>query len=136
MKRWAHIFARSKLVYENQTDSFWRTLLWLLMRFAQPKMGCHYLSVRKALGEMQPRPIFFIHGERDSYIREDQTRLLYDVAPDPKYIWIVPRAKHNQSVVIEPRQYATRTVAFFRRHLADEAVAVEDITAPAETEVA
>ena len=136
MKRWAHIFARSKLVYENQTDSFWRTLLWLLMRFAQPKMGCRYLSVRKALGEMQPRPIFFIHGERDSYIREDQTRLLYDVAPDPKYIWIVPRAKHNQSVVIEPRQYATRTVAFFRRHLADEAVAVEDITAPAETEVA
>ena len=136
MKRWAHIFARSKLVYVNQTDSFWQTLLWLLMRFAQPKMGCRYLSVRKSLHEMQPRPIFFIHGEKDSYIRVDQTQLLYDVAPEPKYIWIVPGAKHNQSVIIEPRQYAARTVAFFRRHLAGEDVAIEQITAPADAEVA
>lgn len=136
MKRWAHIFARSKLVYENQTESFWRTLLWLLMRFAQPKMGCRYLSVRKALKDMQPRPIFFIHGEKDSYIRVDQTQLLYDVAPEPKYIWIVSGAKHNQSVILEPRQYAARTVAFFKRHLADEEVAIEQITDPVEVEVA
>jgi len=136
MKRWAHIFARSKLVYENQTDSFWRMLLWLLMRFAQPKMGCRYISVRKALKDMQPRPIFFIHGEKDSYIRVGQTQLLYDVAPEPKYLWIVPGAKHNQSVILEPRQYAARTVAFFRRHLADENIAVEQITTPAEVEVA
>jgi fermentation-respiration switch protein FrsA (DUF1100 family) len=106
------------------------------MRFAQPKMGCKYLSVRKALKEMQPRPIFFIHGEKDSYIRVDQTQLLYDVAPEPKYIWIVPGAKHNQSVILEPRQYAARTIAFFRRHLADENIAIEQITDPVEVEVA
>lgn len=136
MKRWAHIFASVKLVYENNTDSFWAFLLWLLMRFAQPKMGCRFLSVRRALKEMQPRPVFFIHGQKDSYIREDQTRLLYADAPTPKYIWIVDDAKHNQSVVVQPQQYAARTIAFFRRHLADEPVGQEQITDPKATEVA
>ncbi|HAU38764.1 MAG TPA: lysophospholipase [Phycisphaerales bacterium] len=135
MKRWAHIFARVKLVYENHTESFWRLLLWLLMRFAQPKLGCRFPSVRKALRDMQPRPIFFIHGEKDSYIREDQTRLLYADAPNPKYLWVVPGAKHNQSAIVRPREYAHRTIAFFRRHLAGEAVSDAEINA-AESDVA
>ena len=136
MKKWAHIFARVKLVYENHTETFWKLLLWMLMRFAQPKMSCRYLSVRKALKEMQPRPIFFVHGERDRYINAEQTQLLYDLAPCPKYLWVVQGAKHNQSVVIEPRQYAARTVAFFRRHLAGEDVTDGQITSPSDIEVA
>lgn len=136
MKRWAHIFARVKLVYENHSEAFWKALLWLLMRFAQPKLKRKFLSVRKALKDMQRRPIFFVHGRRDSYIREEQTRILYADAPSPKYLWIVEDAKHNQSVVVEPRQYAARTVAFFRRHLAGENVDEQEITAPAATDVA
>lgn len=136
MKRWAHIFARVKLVYEHHTETFWRFLLWLLMRFAQPKMGCRYPSVRTALREMQPRPILFIHGQKDSYISAEQTELLYRLAPSPKYLWVVAGARHNQSVVLEPRQYAARTLAFFRRYLADEPVDQRQITAPSGMEVA
>ncbi|MFB3891060.1 MAG: alpha/beta hydrolase [Phycisphaerae bacterium] len=136
MKRWAAIFARVKLVYERHPESFWRFLLWLMMLFAKPKLGCRFPSVRKALKEMRPRPILFIHGQRDSYIREEQTRLLYAEAPSPKYLWIVDGAKHNQSAIVQPRQYAARTIAFFRKHLADEAVAEDEITSPAEVEVA
>ena len=136
MRRWAYIFARVKLVYEHNTDQFWRALLWLVMRFAQPRLGCRFPSVRKALREMQPRPLYFIHGQKDSYIREDLTRQLFADAPDPKYLWIVASAKHNQAVVVQPREYAARTVAFFRRHLAGENVDESEITAPAITEVA
>lgn len=136
MKRWASIFARVRLVYENHPEGFWHFLLWLMMRFAQPKLGCKYPSVRKALVEMQPRPIFFIHGQRDSYIREDQTRLLHALAPSPRYLWIVENAKHNQSVIVQPPQYAARTIAFFRKHLAGEAIPESRITAPAEAETA
>jgi fermentation-respiration switch protein FrsA (DUF1100 family) len=136
MKRWAHIFARVKLVYENHSETFWRALLWLLMRFAQPKLKRTFISVRRALKDMQRRPIFFIHGRRDSYIRQEQTEMLYENAPSPKYLWIVEQAKHNQSVIVEPEQYAVRTVAFFRRHLADENVDQSQITAPATTDVA
>jgi pimeloyl-ACP methyl ester carboxylesterase len=136
MKRWASIFARVKLVYENHTESFWRLLLWLMMRFAQSKLSRRFPSVRKALKEMQPRPIFFIHGRKDSYIREEQTRLLYAEAPSPKYLWVVEDAKHNQSVVVEARQYAARTRAFFLRHLSGEAVSETEITSPKDVEVA
>jgi len=136
MKRWAHIFARVKLVYAYHPDWFWRFVLWIMMRFAQSKLGCRFLSVAKALREMRARPILFIHGRRDSYIREDQTRLLYEQSPSPKYLWIVDEAKHNQSVIVQPRQYAARTLAFFRRYLADEAVDEREIMQPAGTEVA
>ncbi|KKK64017.1 hypothetical protein LCGC14_2988450, partial [marine sediment metagenome] len=89
IKKWAHIFARVKLVYAYHPDSVWRIVVWMLRRFAQPKLGCRFLSVDKALKEMQPRPILFIHGERDNYISVDQTRLLYEKAPSPKYLWMV-----------------------------------------------
>ncbi len=136
MRRWASIFARVKLVYENHPESFWKFMVWMLMLFAQPKLSRRFPSVRRALQEMQPRPIFFIHGRRDSYISEEQTKLLYQEAPTPKYLWIVDRAGHNQSVVTDPKQYAARTIAFFRRHLADEPLADEDITSPTEVGVA
>jgi len=132
MKRWANIFARVKLVYEHHSETFWKLLLWLLMRFAQPRLGCRFPSVRKALRDMQPRPILFVHGQRDSYIREDQTHLLYKAAPDPKYLWIVEGAKHNQSVIVQPTEYAARTIAMFRKHLADEPIDAKQITSPAD----
>jgi fermentation-respiration switch protein FrsA (DUF1100 family) len=99
-------------------------------------MGCRYPSVRQALAEMQARPMMFIHGQRDSYIRVDQSRLLYDLSPSPKYLWIVEGAKHNQSVVVQPKEYAQRTTSFFRKYLADEELPEEDISAPASVEVA
>lgn len=117
MKRWAYIFARVKLVYENHPEAFWHLLQWLLIRCAQRRLGCRFPSVRKSLRDMAARPTMLIHGQRDSYIREDQTRLLYAVAPPPRYMWIVPGAKHNQSVIIAPEEYARRTTAFFRKYL-------------------
>ena len=122
MKRWASIFARVRLVYENHPEAFWRLLAWLLVRAAQPRLGRRFPSVLKALREMQPRPILMIHGQRDSYIRVEDARRLYDDAPRPKELWIVEAAKHNQAVMAVPDEYARRTVTFFREHLAGEAV--------------
>jgi len=136
MKRWAHIFARVRLVPAYHSETFWKFLTWLLMRFAQPKLGCRFPSVLKALQEMQPRPMLFVHGEKDGYIHVDQTKLLYDRAPSPKYLWIAEGAKHNQSAVVHPRQYTAMTVAFFRKHLAGEPVEETQISHPAAAEVA
>lgn len=128
MKRWAHIFARIRLVYENHPDAFWRLLLWTMMRFAQPKLKRRFPSVRNALRDMKSRAVFFIHGKRDSYIRSEQTEMLHTIAPSPKYLWIVPKAKHNQAVTIQPEAYAARTAAFFRKYLAGEEVPESAIT--------
>jgi alpha-beta hydrolase superfamily lysophospholipase len=136
MKRWAYIFARVKLVYENHPDAFWYSLMWVMMCFAQHKLGRKFPSVRQALRDMKQMPILFIHGRRDSYIREDHARQLYAEAPEPKYLWIVDGAKHNQAVRVQPDQYALRTIAFFRRHLADENVYEPQIVAPTKAAVA
>jgi uncharacterized protein len=118
MRRWAYIFARVRLSSETYPPAFWRFLRWSMMRCAHREFGCHYPSVRKALRRLTPRPMLFIHGERDSYLPVEQTRLLYALAPQPKYLWIAPGARHNQAVVLHPEFYASLTAGFFDLHLA------------------
>lgn len=119
MRRWAYIFAKVRFVYENHPPQFWRFLRWLLFCECRKRLNCTFPSVRKALAAMEgPRPIFFIHGERDSYIPVDQSQFLYEMAPGPKFLWVVPGAKHNQSAILRPEHYAARTIAFFDHYLA------------------
>lgn len=118
MRRWAYIFAKVRFVYENHPPQFWQFLRWLLFRECRRKLHCEFPSVRNVLRRMKPRPILFIHGEKDSYIPYEQTQLLYALARHPKHLWIVPGAKHNQSVITQPLRYADRTVAFFHKYLA------------------
>lgn len=117
MKRWAYIFAKVRFVYENHPPEFWRFLRWLLFRECRRKLHCEFPSVCKTLKRMRPKPILFIHGEKDSYIPYEQTEILYALAKRPKHLWIVPGAKHNQSTVVQPQRYADRTVAFFEKYL-------------------
>jgi len=117
MKRWAKIFAKVRVVYENHPAIFWRFLRWLLFRECSRRFHCHYPSVRKALARLRDQPILMIHGEKDTYIPVSQTQMLYDYAGEPKYIWIVPGAKHNQSVVAQPEAYADKTLQFFNTYL-------------------
>jgi pimeloyl-ACP methyl ester carboxylesterase len=125
MKRWAYIFAKVRFVYENHPPQFWRFLRWLLFRECRRKLRCELPSVRKALARMKPRPILFIHGDKDSYIPFEQALMLYELAARPKHLWIVQGAKHNQSVITQPQRYADRTVAFFHRYLAGISAAAE-----------
>ncbi len=118
MKRWAKIFAKVRFVYENHPPEFWRFLRWCLFMTTRLKFKCAYPSVRKVLTRMMPRPMLFIHGGRDSYIPVEQSRALYALSAQPKYLWIVQEAKHNQSVTARPEEYARRTVEFFDRYLA------------------
>ena len=74
--------------------------------------------MRKALARLNNVAIFMIHGEKDAWIPISQTQMLYDCAGEPKYLSIVPGAKHNQSVIIQPDEYAARILQFFNRHLA------------------
>lgn len=120
MKRWAYIFATVKVVYENHPPVFWRFLRWCMLCCAAREFRCNFPSVRKAILRMTPRPMLFIHGEKDSYLPVEQSRLLYALAPQPKAFWIAAGARHNQAVVRHPELYARTTAAFFHQHLAKE----------------
>jgi len=117
MKRWAYIFAKVKFVYENHPPAFWAFLRWLLFIFASRKFHCSYPSVRKVLPRMIPRPMFMVHGERDSYIPEDQAHFLFSLIPGPKSLWVVPGAKHNQGVIVSPDEYRAKAIGFFDHYL-------------------
>ena len=41
-------------------------------------------------------------------------------AREPKEFWLVPGAKHNQSVMVEPIEYVGRTIDFFDCYLAGQ----------------
>lgn len=118
MRRWAYIFAKVRVVYENHPPAFWRFLRWSMFHFARREFKCRFPSVRKAIKRLAPRPMLFIHGEKDSYLPVEQSRRLYALAPQPKALWIAPGARHNQAVVHHPEFYRRLTTGFFDRHLA------------------
>lgn len=130
MKRFARIFVRIRFVAENHPRIVWQFLRWMAFRECERRYKCRFPSVRKALLRLRNTPILFIHGEKDSYIPIVQTKALYDLASGPKYLWIVPQAKHNQNVLVAPNEYASRVVRFFREHLAGEVVCDNSWTHP------
>lgn len=117
MKRWAYIFAKVR-VFENHHNFFWRFLRWVVIQAAQREFGCTFPSVRKAIERMTPRPLMFIHGQKDSYLPVELGRALYNLAPQPKLMWLAPGARHNQAVILHPDRYAELTTRFFHAHLA------------------
>jgi len=117
-RRFAVTFARIRIVAENHPPMFWRFFRWLLFRELARRSKCRFPSVRKAMVRLGPKPILLIHGEKDSYIPIAQSQALHDLARGSKYLWIVPEARHNQSVLIQPAAYAQRIVRFFDEHLA------------------
>lgn len=137
LKRWAGVFAKLRFAYENHPPTFWRFLRWLVVIKAHKVFRCRFPSVRKAVKRIRATPILFIHGERDSYIPLEQGQLLYRLANEPKFLWTVPGARHNESVVQQPEEYARRIVAFFDQHLAHcasseslDSVAMSDLAQP------
>ncbi|MCA9250063.1 MAG: alpha/beta fold hydrolase, partial [Phycisphaerales bacterium] len=117
MQRWVGIFAKVRLVYENHHPAFWRFLRWLTIREVSRRQNCRFPSVRKSLHRLGAMPLMVIHGEKDGHIPVTQAQMIFELARGPKYLWICPRAKHNQAVVTQPELYGSYSVRFFRQHL-------------------
>jgi dipeptidyl aminopeptidase/acylaminoacyl peptidase len=69
------------------------------------------------VAQIAPRPILFIHGDRDALIPVDHARRLASAAGSPHELWIVPDAGHARGHSRGPEEYERRVVDFFRRHL-------------------
>lgn len=51
-------------------------------------------------------PVFFIHGEDDTYIPPEASVRLYEAKREPKKLWLVPGAGHAESQPTQPDAYA------------------------------
>ncbi|MEW6557116.1 MAG: alpha/beta hydrolase [Elusimicrobiota bacterium] len=69
------------------------------------------------VSKISPRPVFFIHGENDDRIPVDECKKLYNLAGEPKEIWIVPNADHMESHSKNPVEYEKKVGSFFVKYL-------------------
>ncbi len=81
--------------------------------------GIDVAAISPARAVMRSRtPTLLIHGDRDTIVPVSHARLIAKAgvhyAPS---LWIVPGAGHMQAYNRNPREYMSRTSAFFRAHL-------------------
>ena len=59
-------------------------------------------------------PVLFIQGDRDEVIPLRLGQALFAAAREPKSLWIVPRAGHNDLVEIAGPEYRRRLASFYQ----------------------
>jgi uncharacterized protein len=62
-------------------------------------------------------PIFLIHGDADSKIGAHHSRQIFEIASDPKELWICDGAGHLGTYLKDPQEYQKRVLNFFQQHL-------------------
>jgi fermentation-respiration switch protein FrsA (DUF1100 family) len=62
-------------------------------------------------------PLLLLAGARDQHTTLEESKRLFAAAPEPKEIWILPEARHQDFHRLEPVEYEQRVGAFFARTL-------------------
>ena len=62
-------------------------------------------------------PMFFIHGDKDTYVPTWMVYPLYEAKPNPKELWIVPGAKHAVSYKENKTEYTNRVKNFVDKYI-------------------
>ena len=91
--------------------------IWTTALYAKIFLGINIYKI-SALENVKTleTPILFIHGERDSQIPAQHSRLLHENAKNST-LWIIEGADHGQSFTINPSEYEKRTIEFFDKFL-------------------
>ena len=62
-------------------------------------------------------PVFVLAGAEDPFTPPAETQALYEAAPGPKALWLVPGAGHGNLYQTAPEAYRARVLAFLDLHL-------------------
>lgn len=62
-------------------------------------------------------PMFFIHGDADTYVPTRMVYPLYEAKSEPKELWIVPGATHAMSYKDYPQEYTERVRNFVGKYI-------------------
>jgi len=117
MRRWIGIYSDLTWVHRHLPNWVYAAVGGLTLLVAQARLRRRFPSVLRAIRELAGVPVFIIHGGRDAYIDSSQAEVLFERAHEPKRLWIIPGAGHNQSVVEAADTYAARVTDFFAAHL-------------------
>jgi alpha-beta hydrolase superfamily lysophospholipase len=109
------VHPRLRRAIENRVGRWFAPLLLIQV---EPRLGVpisklnpvHHIAAVDA-------PVLVVGGERDANTTEAETRALFAAAREPKELWIVPGAGHEDFSRIDPDGYRRHVVGFLRRHL-------------------
>jgi uncharacterized protein len=118
MRKWVAIVSTRFWLQRILPSWYYGLLADAGLRRIRRETGWSFPHLEQALPRLAPRPLLMIHGASDTYIKPDMAEALYHRARQPKELWLVPNAKHNQALHVAGDDYRRRVVAFFRAHLA------------------
>ncbi len=101
---------------------FSRVLTPLLLFQLKPRLGIGVDDLRPidTIGSMRC-PVLVLAGTADHHTTEAQTRALFAAANEPKELWLVPGASHDDLQRFDASGYARHVVGFLDRYLARKA---------------
>ncbi|MGD1045054.1 MAG: alpha/beta hydrolase [Bacteroidota bacterium] len=62
-------------------------------------------------------PVLIVHGKKDSFIKADYSKLLYEAANKPKQLLLIDSADHNDVWEVGGKMYENSIASFFEEHL-------------------
>jgi pimeloyl-ACP methyl ester carboxylesterase len=109
------VHPRLRRAIENRVGRWFAPLMLLQV---EPRLGVpiailnpvHHIAAVDA-------PVLVVGGARDADTTEEETRALFAAACEPKELWIVPGAGHEDFARFDPEGYRQHVVGFLRRNL-------------------
>lgn len=79
----------------------------------------YYLNAVQSTTQLKKNhlPIFFIHGDHDSFVPSEMAFDNYSATQGPRELWLVKDATHVESFWIDPARYQRHIVAFLKKYL-------------------
>ena len=107
-------FSDYRLIVRQKLASTWLT--WPLQWLPWMTVDDTY-SPAASVASISPLPLLLLHGDKDEVVPFEHSQMLFELARDPKELWIVPGAGHTESVASEAVR--KRLVAYLVRHTSD-----------------
>ena len=83
--------------------------------FPRPGVGIEMRPLDHAQKIAAPK--LFIGGVEDRHTTPREMREMFDAAPEPKELWMVPKAEHVDLCQFATAEYEDRVVRFFARRI-------------------
>lgn len=95
-----------------------RGLSLLLEWQIEPRLGVGAVSLAplSAVGNVTS-PVLIVAGEDDRHTLVEESKQLFEAAPQPKELWLIEGARHQNLHRFSPAAYERRVLAFFGRHI-------------------
>src|SRR5262249_19791961 len=120
MKKYIFIYSKKPWVVKRLPGWYFEFAAHVGRKRMGRERHCAFPYLESMLKRLSPRPLLMIHGRGDTYIRPEMAEALFRRVREPKELWLVDDAKHNQAFHVAQEAYKERVLSFFDKYLAGQ----------------